>query len=284
MPVCRHPAWFAAIAFSLLLGGCAGANVSLREVREFADASARLGGYSELALRFRDTYQREQAYLPPGADQLASANDARRRAAYDDFLSVQKTVVLYMQTLSVLAGDASYDLSGTLDKLGSGLKANADSGIDKRHVSANTGLARLLARVITSDAQARSVETMVRDGDADLQTLIDAMITLMRFYAKTHENEKKTVLGIFDSEIPLLTRPQDRMLVALAKDHYLNKSTEYRLLDKRYQLAVQGLIKVSLGHQHLRENLGNLSGAEIRQRLAGFGRDLHMIREGLAGN
>jgi hypothetical protein len=43
---------------------------------------------------------------------------------------------------------------------------------------------------------------MVRDGDADLQTLLDAMITLTRLYDKTNENEKKTVLGIFDVEVP----------------------------------------------------------------------------------
>ena len=40
------------IAASLLLGGCATNNVSLQEVREFADASASLGAYSELSGRF----------------------------------------------------------------------------------------------------------------------------------------------------------------------------------------------------------------------------------------
>ncbi|MDB5916326.1 MAG: hypothetical protein JWR40_560, partial [Massilia sp.] len=50
--------------FSLLLGGCATTNISLQEVREFADQSAKLGGYSELSTRFRDTYAREQLYLP----------------------------------------------------------------------------------------------------------------------------------------------------------------------------------------------------------------------------
>jgi hypothetical protein len=274
----------AALAFSLLLAGCASTNISLQEVREFADASAKLGGYSELSNRFRDTYQREQPYLSPAADKIARDNDAKRRATYADFQSAQKAVVLYMQTLSLLAGEGRYDLTDKLDDLGEGLKANADSGLEQRHAVAYTGLTRLLTRVIASGYQGRSVETMVRDGDADVQALLDGMIILTRFYAKTNDNEKKTVLGVFDVEIPIAARPQDRMLVTLAKIHYQNKANEYRLVDKRYDLALQGLAKVALGHKKMRDNLGNLSGTELRHTLANFGRDLRMIRDGLAAN
>jgi hypothetical protein len=274
-----------ALAASLILGGCAVSNssqVSLAEVRQFADASARLGGYAELSKRYRDTYEREQPYLSPAADRIAKENDARRKAVYEDFISIQKSLVLYMQTLSVLAGEARYDLSPQLDDLGNGLKANAESGLQQRHVSAYTGLTRLLTRVIASGYQNRSVETMVRDGDADVQALLDAMIALTRLYAKTNENEKKTILGIFDVEIPFSTKNSDRMLVTLAKVHYLSKSTEYKLIDKRYDLALQGLTKVALGHQKMRDNLNNLSAPEVRKLLAGYGRDLAALRDALS--
>lgn len=265
-----------------LLGGCASTgNVSLYEVRDFAEQSAKLGGYGELSARYRDTYSREQAYLSPAADKIARENDLKRRAVYDDFVSIQKAVVLYMQTLAMLASDTRYDLTARIDDLGTGLKANTDSGLQQKHLIAYTGLTRLLTRVIASGYQGRSVETMVRDGDADVQVLLDGMITLTRLYAKTHDNEKKIVLGIFDTEIPFSTRPQDRMLVTMAKVHYQNKLTEYRLLDKRYALAAQGLTKVLLGHQKLREQINNLSGTEIRHILADYARDLKLIRDGL---
>jgi hypothetical protein len=274
---------FFILAASLLLGGCAGTGqVSLAEVRQFADASARLGGYAELSRRYRDTYEREQPYLSPAADRIAKENDARRRAVYDDFVSIQKTVVLYMQTLSVLAGDARYDLSDRIDDLGSGLKANAESGLQQRQIAAYTGLTRLLTRVIASGYQNRSVETMVRDGDADVQVLLEAMSALTRLYAKTNDNEKKTVLGIFDVEIPFSTKTSDRMLVTLAKVHYLNKSTEYKMVDKRYDLALQGLTKVASGHQKLRENIHNLHGDEVRKMLATYARDLTSLRDALS--
>jgi hypothetical protein len=270
-------------AAGLLLGGCATTGqVSLTEVREFADASARLGGYAELSKRYRDTYEREQPYLSPAADRIARDNDARRKAVYDDFVSIQKSLVLYMQTLSVLAGDARYDLSAQLDDLGNGLKANTDSGLQQRQISAYTGLTRLLTRVIASGYQNRSVETMVRDGDADVQVLLEAMTALTRLYAKTNENEKKTILGIFDVEIPFSTKNADRMLVTLAKVHYLSKSTEYKLLDKRYDLALQGLNKVALGHQKMRENLHNLSAPDVRRLLSGYGRELVALRDAMS--
>jgi hypothetical protein len=270
------------LSLGLLLGGCAGSNVSLQEVREFADASARLGAYSELSSRYRDTYLREQPYLPPTLEKVARENDAKRRAAYEDFVSAQKAVVLYMQTLSLLAGDARFDLTPQIDDLGEGLKAHADSGLERKHVAAYTGLTRLLTRVIASGYQGRSVESMVRDADNDVQVLLDGMITLTRLYAKTNENEKKTVLGIFDVEIPFAARPQDRMLVTLAKVHYLSKSQEYKLVDKRYDMALQALNKVSEGHRKLRENLNNLSSAEVRSMLAKYARDLRQIRDNLA--
>ncbi|RJG20470.1 hypothetical protein [Massilia cavernae] len=284
MSLPRRCSALAAFATTLLLQGCAGTHVSLQEVREFAGASAKLGGYAELSTRYRDTYLREQPYLTPAADKIAKENDAKRRAVYEDFISVQKSVVLYMNTLALLAGEDRFDLSTQLDDLGNGLKANTESGLEQRHITAYTGLTRLLTRAIASGYQGRSVETMVRDGDADLQTLIGAMFSLTRLYAKTNENEKKTVLGIFDIEIPYANRPNDRMLVTLAKVHYLNKSQEYKLIDKRYALAQQGLTKVSLGHQKLRENLDKLSNDEVRRTLAAFGRDLRMIREGLNEN
>jgi hypothetical protein len=272
------------VLVGLLVAGCASTGqVSLGEVREFADASAKLGGYAELSRRYRDTYDRELPYLSPQAERMARDTDARRRAVFDDFVAIQKTLVLYMQTLSLLAGDGRYDLSGRIDDLAGGLNVMTDSGLKQRHVAAYAGMTRLLTRVITSRYQNRSVDTMVRDGNADVQTLIDAMIVLTRIYEKANENEQKTVLGVFNAEIPMANRNADRMLVTLAKVHLQNKTAEYKLIDRRYKLAQQGLTKVALGHQKMRDNMDQLSRAETRHILAGYVSDLNLIRSALSG-
>jgi 5-formaminoimidazole-4-carboxamide-1-beta-D-ribofuranosyl 5'-monophosphate synthetase len=72
------------------------------------------------------------------------------------------------------------------------------------------------------------------------------------------------------------------MLVTLAKVHYLSKSTEYKLIDKRYEAAMQGLTKVALGHQKMRENLHNLSAPEVRTTLTVYGRELVALRNSLS--
>lgn len=282
MKAARSLAALATLALSMLLGGCASNAVSLYEVREFAAASAKLGGYSELSKRYRDTYLREQPYLSPLADRLAKENDAKRRAAYDDFIAVQKALVLYMQTLTVLAGDTRYDLTPQLDDIGTGVKALAGSGLEQKHALAYTGLTRLLTRAIASGYQNRSVETMVRDGDAHVRVLLEGMMTLTRLYAKTHENEKKTVLGMFDVEIPFTAKAQDKMLVTMAKVHYMNKAQEYKLLDRRYDLALQGLTKVALGHQKMRERLNQLQSDEVRHMLGDYAKDLRILYQALA--
>lgn len=271
------------VLVGLVLAGCASPGpVSLTEVREFADASAKLGGYAELSRRYRDTYQRELPYLSPQAERMARDTDAKRQAVFENFVAIQKTLVLYMQTLSLLAGEDRYDLSGRIDELGHGLGAVADSGLTQRHVAAYAGMTRLLTRIITSRYQNQHVDTMVRDGDADVQVLLDAMMVLTRIYEKANANEQKTVLGSFNADIPMANRTTDRMLVMLAKVHLQNKTAEYKLIDRRYKLAQQGLTKVALGHQKMRENMDHLSSAETRRMLAGYVRDLHLIRNALS--
>ena len=264
------------------IGGCATtAQPSLVEVRAFADASASLGGYAELAHRYRDTYQRERPYLSPAADQLARANDARRQAVYDDFVNLQKALVRYMQTLALLAADARYDLGPRIDDIGTGLKTGADSGLTARQITAYTGLTRLLARVVASGYQQRTVDAMVRDGDADVQDLLDAMITLTRLYAKTSENEKKTVLGTLELALASAPRGTDSLLLILARVHLQNKTVEYQLIDKRDALAMQGLVKVAQGHRTLRDNLHQLTRDDTRAMLASYAQDLRIIHDGL---
>jgi hypothetical protein len=73
------------------------------------------------------------------------------------------------------------------------------------------------------------------------------------------------------------------MLVTLAKVHLQNKTAEYKLIDRRYKLAQQGLTKVALGHQKMRENMDKLSSEETRHMLADYVYDLNLIRDALSG-
>jgi hypothetical protein len=283
------PAALVAIAFVIGLGGCAsGGNAGgMPEVREFAAESAKLSAFAELTARFRDTYKRELPYLTPEAQRAERETDASRRAAYDDFINIERAVVLYMQTLGKLAGSDEFDLQDQANRLNTTIKAWPESGIDTRHANAYGALARLVTRAITSNYQQKAVAEMVSEGNEPLQTLLDAMAALLRYYDKTSDNERKTVLGMLDIEIayidnPANPNPDHRLLAALSKVHYQEKANEYSLVGRRLTLAERNLQAISQAHRVLVEHLaarGSAQGAgETRQALDATNRQIRASR------
>ena len=266
-----------ALLFALFLVGCA----NLKGVRDFAGESAKLSAYTELTTRFRDTYQREQPYLSGEADRLAQENDKRRKAAYDDLLKIHQTVSLYMQTLAKLAGENTFDLSKQIDSLSAGIKAYPDLGIDEKNVNAITNISKVITKWITTAEQERAVRNMVMEGDQHLQTVLDGMIGLVRYYRKTNENEKNTVLGFFEVEIPYADSPKDRLLATLARVHVQAKTSEYMSVQRKYDEAEKGIKSIATGHRKLLENIDKLSIDEVQSMISTFAKDIKTIRNNL---
>lgn len=268
MKLLRLPATALATVFvMLILGGCAG-NPRLHEARGFAAESAKLGGYADLTQRFRDTYIRQQPYLSAAADQRERALDARRRAAYPDLMAIHEAVQLYMQTLGKLADGDAFDLKEPVKAMGSGIKAWPDTGLTDRHVNAYSGLAQLLARAASNPYQERAVQAMVRDGDQELQALLEAMQNLLRYYAKSSDNERDTVLGMLEVEIQFADMPRDRLLAALAKSHRLAKRNEYRLIGLRHTLAAKHVAAIASAHKALVAHMAQPDSAAARSAQA----------------
>ena len=266
-----------ALLFALFLVGCA----NLKGMRDFASESAKLSAYTELTTRFRDTYQREQPYLSGETDRLAQENDKRRKAAYEDLLKIHQTVSLYMQTLAKLAGENTFDLSKKIDSLGAGIKAYPDLGIDEKQVNAVVNISKVITKWITTAYQERAVRNMVREGDLHLQTLLDGMMGLVRYYKKTNENEKNTVLGFFEVEIPYADTPKDKLLATLARVHMQSKTSEYMNAQLKYDEAEKGIRSIATGHRKLLENIDKLSVDEVESMISTFAKDIKTIRNNL---
>lgn len=264
----------ATLGLALAVAGCA----NLQEVRDFAGESAKLSANTELTTRFRDTYQREQPYLSGAADQQAQANDKRRQEAYQDLLAIHRNVTAYLQTLATLAGDKTFDLSPGIDAIGKGIKAYPDLGLDSRQVDAYAGLAKIVGQWATSAAQDRAVRDMVREGDPHLQVLLEGMATLVGYYRKTNENERKSVLGFLEVETLL---PKDRLLAALGKAHLQAKTREYQAVEAQYAEVDKGIRRIQAGHKALAENADRLSAEEARVLLQRFAKDIKTVRSTL---
>jgi len=269
------------IVFALVLALFFFSCSNLKGVRDFANESAQLSAYTELTTRFRDTYQREQPYLSGEADRLAQENDKKRKAAYVDLLKIHQKVTLYMQTLAKLAGENAFDLSKQIDALGAGIRAYPDLGINEEHVNAAAKISRVITKWITAAYQEQAVRSMVREGDPHLQTVLDGMMGLVRYYRKTHENEKNTVLGLFEVEIPFADSPKDRVLATLARAHMQSKKTEYLHAQRKYDEAEKGIRSIATGHKELLENIDKLSVDEVESMISTFAKDIKSIRESL---
>lgn len=245
------PRLFAILGLCALLGACAspGSSARLQSVRELAASARSLDSYGELTERFRTTYHREQPYLSAQTEAGEQLLDARRQAACDDLQTLHRAVRAYLRALGALAGDERYDLEDEIKGMSSAIKAWPDTGLDERHVNAYAGLSRLLSRQLTEGAQDRSVQALLRDGAAPMQSLLDAMHTLLRLYAKTSQNEARIVLGLLEVEIPFADTPRDRLLAAIARELLQTKQAEYRLMARRYTLAEHQLEALARQHQ-----------------------------------
>ncbi len=261
----------------LSLGAC----VNLEAVRDFAGESAKLSGYTELTIRFRDTYKREQPYLSAEADLMARENDKRRQTAYQDLLKVHEGVSLYMRTLATLAGDDTFDVAQEFSAVSSGIKAYPDLGIDAKHVDAFSNMSKVLAKWATSAAQERAVREMVKEGGPHLQVMLEGMVRLVRYYRKTFENEEREIFGLFETELPFANGPKDRLLVVIARAHVQAKAAEYQAMKAMYAAAEQGIKSIADGHKRLLENVDRLSSDEAKHLISRFAKDIKAARSSL---
>jgi hypothetical protein len=274
----------ASLLLALTLVGCV---TNLEAVREYAGESAKLSAYTDLTKRFRDTYEREKPYLSGKADTLARENDKKRKAAYKDLLIIHQRVSLYMQTLAKLAGDETYDISKDVEALASGIASYPDFGLGEKQASAIASISTIITRWITSASQERAVREMVREADPSLQTSLEGMLALVRFYKQTNINERKTVLGFFEVEIPFADAPKDKLLLTLARAHLQAKTYEYDAVQPKYVDAEKGIKSIATGHKDLLENIDRLSQEEVKAKISSVAKDLKAIWESLravAGN
>ena len=122
---------------------------------------------------------------------------------------------------------------------------------------------------------------MVRASDQSLQTMLDAMIGLVDYFEKTNSNEKKTILGLLEVEIPFADQPADRLQTTLRKVHLRSKISGFELIGRRLSLAKKGLHTVAAGHRTLLENLDQADNPQFRKLVGQFVSDLRQTHQNL---
>ncbi|MGK5026370.1 hypothetical protein [Janthinobacterium sp. RB2R34] len=244
----------------LLLGGCATSSPPLpatQQVLALADDAKALQAFGELALRYRESYDRLRPYLDEQQDAREKQLDRQRRAMYADVMLIQLGVAQYLQGLGQLARTDRFAYTGEINAASVTIRAWPDTGIDERAANAYTILLRLLARMHGEAQHRQMLGQLMHDGDAALQTLVSALTSLLRLYDKAGDNERDIVLGLLETDIAFTDTPSQRLLAVLAKTVQQSKVDEYRLYGLRHTLARQQLLALAQEHARL-AGLGGL--------------------------
>ncbi|MDD2046007.1 hypothetical protein [Pseudomonas putida] len=268
------------VLITLALVGCS----NLEEVQEFANESAKFASDTTLIDHYQSTFAREAPFLTtPAQKALASDNDARRQKQLTDVRRLNYGVASYMQTLARLAGDESFDVSKSLDGLAQSLGKHPELGINEQQVAAYSSLAKTIAKGLTAAAQQAAVRDMVTAADSDLQVLLSAMKDVLRYAQATSANEKSTVIGRYESEIPFYQRQNMWLVASLGTEAMIAKRQEYENVDGEYAAAQQALDRIKAGHARLREDADHLSAKEVRVAIDAMTKEIKAVRKQLDG-
>ncbi|OQX03350.1 MAG: hypothetical protein BWK73_39805 [Thiothrix lacustris] len=261
--------------FILVLSGCA----DLGAVRSYADESAKLSSYTDLTKRFRDTYDRENPYLYGTAIVAAKKNDDKRKVVYNDLIKIHKTIFTYMVTLGKLAGSNTFDLSSNIDDLSVKIKEYSDLNIDKKQVDAVANISKVISKWILSSHQEKSVRDMIKDGNADVQTVLNGMLFVLDIYKKTNESEKQSVINTLQREILISNNEGNLLLVVLGNVQLQNKIKEYAEVSSNYDNAYSGIKTIAAGHQKLYDNINDISNSDMNKLIEGIANDIKLVRD-----
>ncbi len=258
-----------------MVGGCA----DLSEVRTFATEAATLPDeFGAMGQVFQETWNRQEPYLFGDARKLAAENHKKRQAIAADLDLLRSMVDRYLRSLADLAGESRFDRSHQLEELPRGMLAHPQFGLDERHAQAYGQVGNVLARWTAETVQQVTVKDLVIASDAPLQLLLDAMDSLLRVFVKAHDEERKQVLGLFESELPFAEERHDRLLVALGRAKRQSLERAYLQTDLRLQRTAALVRSVSTGHTVLAREADRLSVQEVRLALSAISRDIREIR------
>jgi hypothetical protein len=252
------------------LSGCA----NLQAVRDYATESAQFTGFKTLTDHFLHRYEREQPFLSDDSIRLCSATKARalherRQAAYPDLIQLNGSITAYMMTLAELAGAGSFDLSQSVEGLGSEIRQHPQFGLHAEQVDAYTKLFQLLANAVTYGLQQRAIAKTVESADPLIQQLLSGMENILDAYAISARNERDCVAGNLEIEA---IRSKSVLSSMLGKHLAAEKQVEYDRLDEQIRTAQAGVAGIKQGHAMLKENVSTLTFSELADELKGFTR------------
>ncbi len=281
------------------LSGCA----NLEAVRDFTASSARLTDYKAVTERYFASVDHVLAEMPDTPDFTKDRNDteALRRAQAaqkETLLKLHDTVTGYLAALARLAGDDTFDLSGSIDAVSGKLVLVPNLGIDSTHVDAYASIAKTVTSWTLAAVQARDVANLARQHGPAMDTLLGGLQTVTSVYETGLRNERGQILAFEEArevswKLPLdaETGPANKDAAEIAfrreavvawgrRGYALLAQEESAAVDDAHR-AANGIAEIRRGHAEMLKNLDHLDRKELVAELKKAAADLKAIRASL---
>jgi hypothetical protein len=244
------------LALIMVLSGCS----NLQSVQSFAKSYDQLSDYPALTQNFITTHEREQPYTFGPSEALSQEVDQKRKASQADLIKIYDTLGRYMKTLGNLAGGSSFEIHSADSAIGAAVQEHPEFGITAIYAEAFSKLSTLAAKWAIAQLQANTVRDMIRDGDPSFTLATQGAQSIVRIYRKTAENEKKNFVNFFEIELLTIDPTKNRLLIALARSHYLSQIQHYDQIIQKCQSLEDSLASMAARHRFLVDNSDQLTG------------------------
>lgn len=310
----KHIADVTRLGVLLLVADTLSACANLQAVRDFSKQSAQLAAYTDVTNRVVSTPDVLLQQVPqvasfgPVRDKLKASAQARAERR-DSLLKIHNVVAGYMGALANLAGEDTFSLSSSIDKVSGALVEAPDLGIKADTVDAFAKIATVVTSWITEAIQVREVKAMVaKHGDAmeqmlaGMEDVTSSMLAILEedqkvsgTFAEYYEGGFRFTLGIeqpaptaltgdarkqYEEQMEIARMRRDAVgLLVVRSNAAMRADQEAAVSSARSALA--GVRLVRAGHAEMRNNMDKLTSAQVVAQLRRFAADLQDVRSNL---
>jgi hypothetical protein len=262
------------ICLTVFLTAC---GPDLQAVREFADEASSLKGYRDLTERYGRSAAEALPYTFGQEQTLAVKNDSLRRADYQALLKLHDCVTLYYKTMAHLASlDPKETVSG-IDDLAGRVGNIPSLGLDSTKVAAYASIVKIMGRWAVAEKQERAIKNLIREGNAPVLALLNAMSVIIDHYEAVDSLEHHSIMTYLNSLI-MIAEKNNHLLATLARKDQSFMAASYSDARPRYNQAREEIRRLIDGQQLMAGSIEKFSDKEAKKKIQSLVEDIKKLK------
>lgn len=262
--------WAALLIF--FVAGCA----NLVAIRNFADQSSDIAGYTKL-VNYYVNEPREIAKYQPPTQKPDGASQLLRKKQKEALIARHKIIQTYMDALGQLAADEAVVLDKEVAALGKALQDN--QFVDKTEAAAFTALGKLVAKAATDAWRQNRLRDIIKNGNQPVQTLVLSVQKIVeKGYAGELETQAVAIEKYYGKIYAESRDPAGKQALMEWKSVHLSTIDSRR---KEAAIYAAALGKIASGHQELYNNMDRLDAKDVFVQMTAYARYLRDAKDAL---